>query len=89
MVQIHLIKYIKDDYPKPWQCIYRSGYMQYKNKNLAKMMAVIPQNILIDYDFTVLSCDDGKSPYKRSFQDFDSEDDKHRGKVYEATNTWI
>jgi iron complex transport system ATP-binding protein len=60
-----------------------------KNKNLAKMMAVIPQNILIDYDFTVFEIVMmGRSPYKRSFQDFDSEDEAIVERYMKATNTW-
>ncbi|HHW68330.1 MAG: cobalamin transport system ATP-binding protein [Epulopiscium sp.] len=60
-----------------------------KNKELAKMMAVIPQNILIDYDFTVFDIVMmGRSPYKRSFQDFNGEDQAIVEKYMRATNTW-
>lgn len=60
-----------------------------KHKNLAKMMAVIPQNILVDYDFTVFDIVMmGRSPYKRNFQDFDSKDKAIVEKYMKLTNTW-
>lgn len=63
--------------------------LSFNSKNLAKKMAVIPQNILIDYEFTVLDVVMmGRSPYKRRFQDFDIEDEKIARKYMEITNTW-
>lgn len=59
------------------------------NKNLAKRMSVIPQNITIDYEFTVLDIVMmGRSPYKRRFEDFNIEDEKVAQKYMEVTNTW-
>jgi iron complex transport system ATP-binding protein len=61
----------------------------FNNKELAKIMAVIPQNIQIDYDFTVLDIVMmGRSPYKRRFEDFNMEDTKVVEKYMKATNTW-
>lgn len=61
----------------------------FNNKRLAKIMAVIPQNILIDYDFTVFDIVMmGRSPYKRRFEDFNIEDEKISEKYMKATNTW-
>lgn len=63
--------------------------LSFNSKNLAKKMAVIPQNILIDYEFTVFDVVMmGRSPYKRRFQDFDIEDEKIARKYMEITNTW-
>lgn len=59
------------------------------NKELAKIMAVIPQNLHMDYDFTVFDIVMmGRSPYKRRFQDFNLEDRKIAEKYMKATNTW-
>ena len=59
------------------------------NKNLAQMMTVIPQDILIEYDFTVFDIVMmGRSPYKRRFEDFNIEDEKIVEKYMNATNTW-
>jgi iron complex transport system ATP-binding protein len=61
----------------------------FNNKRLAQIMAVIPQNILIDYDFTVFDIVMmGRSPYKRRFEDFNIEDEKIVEKYMKATNTW-
>lgn len=61
----------------------------FNSKNLAKNMAVIPQNIMIDYEFTVFDIVImGRSPYKRRFQDFDIEDKKIAQRYMELTNTW-
>jgi iron complex transport system ATP-binding protein len=61
----------------------------FNNKRLAKIMAVIPQNILIDYDFTVFDIVMmGRSPYKRRFEDFNIDDEKIVEKYMKATNTW-
>lgn len=60
-----------------------------KNKNLAKIMSIIPQNTLIDYDFTVFDIVMmGRSPYKRRFEDFNKEDEEIVEKYMKATNTW-
>jgi iron complex transport system ATP-binding protein len=59
------------------------------NKKLAQIMAVIPQDILIEYDFTVFDIVMmGRSPYKRRFEDFNIEDEKIVEKYMKATNTW-
>lgn len=61
----------------------------FNNKELAKIMAVIPQDIQIDYDFTVFDIVMmGRSPYKRRFEDFNMEDTKIVEKYMKATNTW-
>ncbi len=61
----------------------------FNNKNLAKRMSVIPQNIAIDYEFTVFDIVMmGRSPYKRRFQDFSLEDEKIAEKYMKLTNTW-
>jgi iron complex transport system ATP-binding protein len=63
--------------------------MSYNNKNLAQLMAVIPQNIAIDYEFTAFDIVMmGRSPYKKRFQDFNSEDKIIVEKYMKATNTW-
>lgn len=59
------------------------------NKKLAQKMAVIPQDIKIEYDFTVFDVVMmGRSPYKRRFEDFNVEDEKVVEKYMKATNTW-
>lgn len=59
------------------------------NKDLAKVVAAIPQNILIDYEFTTFDIVMmGRSPYKRRFEDFNSEDEKIVEKYMKSTNTW-
>lgn len=59
------------------------------NKKLARMMAVIPQNILIDYDFSVYDIVMmGRSPYKRRFEEFNAEDKQIIEKYMKITNTW-
>ena len=61
----------------------------FKNKNLAKIISVIPQNTLVDYDFTVFDIVMmGRSPYRRRFEDFNTEDEKIIEKYMRATNTW-
>lgn len=61
----------------------------FNNKDLAKIISVIPQNTLIDYDFTVFDIVMmGRSPYKRRFEDFNTEDEKIIEKYMKATNTW-
>lgn len=61
----------------------------FNNKNLARVMAVIPQNILIDYDFSVFDIVMmGRSPYKRRFEDFNTEDERIVEKYMKITNTW-
>ncbi|MGE5630671.1 MAG: ABC transporter ATP-binding protein [Caulobacteraceae bacterium] len=59
------------------------------SKNLAQIMSVIPQSIIIDYDFTVFDIVMmGRSPYKRRFEDFNQADKKIVEKYMRATNTW-
>lgn len=61
----------------------------FKSKSLAKIMAVIPQNILIDYEFTAFDIVMmARSPYKGRFEDFNIEDKKIVEKYMKATNTW-
>lgn len=61
----------------------------FNNKNLAKKISVIPQNAIIDYDFTVFDIVImGRSPYKGRFEDFGKEDEKITEKYMKATNTW-
>lgn len=61
----------------------------FSNKNLAKLMTTIPQNILIDYEFTAFDVVMmGRNPYKRRFEDFNSEDERIVEKYMRATNTW-
>jgi iron complex transport system ATP-binding protein len=62
----------------------------FTNKNLAKRMAAIPQNILIDYEFTAFDVVMmGRNPYKKRFEDFNAEDEKIVEKYMRATNTWV
>lgn len=64
--------------------------MSINSKNLAKTMAVIPQNITIDYEFTAFEIVMmGRSPYKKRFQDFNTEDRLIVEKYMKATDTWI
>ena len=59
------------------------------NKSLAKVMAVIPQNTTIDYEFTVYDIVMmGRSPYKRRFQDYSRQDEEIAEKYMKLTNTW-
>lgn len=65
------------------------GIFSLSSKSLAKKMAVIPQNILIDYEFTVFDIVMmGRSPYKKRFEDFNTEDEKIVEKYMKLTNTW-
>jgi iron complex transport system ATP-binding protein len=67
----------------------KDDILSFNSKNLSRKMAVIPQNILIDYEFTVFDIVMmGRSPYKRRFQDFDIEDEKIVQKYMQITNTW-
>jgi iron complex transport system ATP-binding protein len=53
------------------------------------MMAVVPQNILIDYDFSVFDIVMmGRSPYKRRFEEFNTEDERIVEKYMKITDTW-
>lgn len=59
------------------------------NKKLSQKISVIPQDIKIEYDFTVFDVVMmGRSPYKRRFEDFNVEDEKIVEKYMKATNTW-
>ena len=59
------------------------------NKTLAKLMAVIPQNTVIDYQFTVSEIVMmGRSPHKGRFEDFNLEDERIIKKHMKATSTW-
>lgn len=61
----------------------------FNNKTLAKLMALIPQNTSIDYEFTVSDIVMmGRSPYKGRFQDFNKEDEKIAEKYMKLTNIW-
>lgn len=60
------------------------------NRGLAKVVAAIPQNILIDYEFTAFDIVMmSRSPYKRRFEDFNLEDEKIVEKYMKSTNTWM
>ena len=59
------------------------------NKTLAKIMAIIPQTTIIDYEFTVSEIVMmGRSPHKKRFEDFNTEDERIIKKYMEATSTW-
>lgn len=59
------------------------------NKKLSQKISVIPQDIKIEYDFTVFDVVMmGRSPYKKRFEDFNVEDEKIVEKYMKATNTW-
>ena len=59
------------------------------NKTLAKIMATIPQTTRIDYDFTVSEIVMmGRSPHKKRFEEFNTEDEIIIEKYMRATNTW-
>lgn len=59
------------------------------NKNIAKIISMTPQNIAIDYEFTVFDVVMmGRNPYKMRFQDFNSADEKIAEKYMKMTNTW-
>lgn len=60
-----------------------------RNKNLAKKIATIPQNINIDYEFTVYDIVMmGRNPYKKRFEEFNFKDKEIVRKYMEITNTW-
>lgn len=59
------------------------------NKSLSKIMATIPQRTIIDYDFTVSEIVMmGRSPHKKRFEDFNTEDERIIKKYMKATSTW-
>lgn len=59
------------------------------NKSLAKIMAIIPQSTIIDYEFTVSEIVMmGRSPHKRRFEEFNREDERITEKYMRATSTW-
>ncbi|MCM8710083.1 ABC transporter ATP-binding protein [Clostridium sp. SYSU_GA19001] len=67
----------------------KKDIISFNNKNLAKMISVIPQDISIDYEFTVLDIVMmGRSPYKKRFEDFNMDDEKTAEKYMKLTNTW-
>ena len=58
-------------------------------KELSKIISVIPQEINIDYDFTVYDIVlMGRNPYKKFFQDFNANDREIAQKYMKETNTW-
>lgn len=58
-------------------------------KELSKIISVIPQEINIDYDFTVYDIVlMGRNPYKKFFQDFNAKDIEIAQKYMKETNTW-
>lgn len=58
-------------------------------KELSKIISVIPQEINIDYDFTVYDIVlMGRNPYKNFFQDFNTNDREIAQKYMKETNTW-
>lgn len=63
--------------------------LNFNNKALAKLMALIPQNTAIDYEFTVFDIVMmGRSPYKGRFQDFNKVDERIAEKYMKLTNIW-
>ena len=60
------------------------------NKGVAKKLAMVPQNIAIEYDFTayevVLMA---RTPFKKRFQDYNGEDFQRVERAMRLTNTWI
>ncbi|HHX61401.1 MAG TPA: ABC transporter ATP-binding protein [Epulopiscium sp.] len=59
------------------------------NKTLAKVMAIIPQTTIIDYEFTVSEIVMmGRSPHKKRFEDFNRSDERIIKKYMKATSTW-
>lgn len=73
------------------KCVYieKEDIYNFSNKELAKKISVIPQNINIDYEFTVFDIVMmGRSPYKRRFEEFNIDDEKIAEKYMKATNTW-
>lgn len=60
----------------------------YKRKDLARIIGFVPQDTIIDYEFTVEDIVRmGRHPYKRRFQKEDKEDYKIVYDVMEMTNT--
>ncbi|WP_040214296.1 ABC transporter ATP-binding protein [Clostridium polynesiense] len=59
------------------------------NKEISKKLAVVPQNINIEYEFTaydiVLM---GRTPFKRRFEDYNEEDKDIAERVMRLTSTW-
>ncbi|MGM9975130.1 MAG: ABC transporter ATP-binding protein [Clostridiaceae bacterium] len=59
------------------------------NKEVAKTLAVVPQNIAIEYNFTtyevVLMA---RTPFKKRFQDYDGEDFNRVERAMRLTDTW-
>lgn len=61
----------------------------FNTKSLSKIMALIPQDTSIDYEFTVSDIVMmGRSPYKKRFEDFNKEDEKIIEKYMRITKTW-
>jgi iron complex transport system ATP-binding protein len=60
-----------------------------KQKDIAKTMAVVPQNTNIDFDFTVLDIVMmGRAPHLRRFETENKEDLKKVREAMEITKTW-
>lgn len=61
----------------------------FNTRSLSKIMALIPQDTSIDYEFTVFDIVMmGRSPYKRRFEDFNKKDEKIIEKYMRLTRTW-
>ncbi len=69
--------------------IENNDILDFKNKALAKKLAVVPQNTILDFDFSALDIVlMGRSPYISRFQDESKEDYAIVKKAMEMTNTW-
>lgn len=61
---------------------------KFKKKELARKMALVPQNTVIDYEFTVEEIVlMGRHPYKKRFEKENNRDEKILREVLEMTNT--
>lgn len=69
--------------------VYNKDILNYKYKDLSKKIASVPQNTMIDYDFSVIDIVlMGRSPHLRRFQVEGEEDFKIARKAMEMTDTW-
>lgn len=72
-------------------CIYVNNrdLTSIKQKELAVYMACVPQNTVIDFEFTVMDIVlMGRTPYLNKFQSESEEDIKIAEKAMKMTNTW-
>ncbi len=69
--------------------IENNDILDFKNKTLAKKLAVVPQNTILDFDFSALDIVlMGRSPYISRFQEESKEDYDIAKSAMKATNTW-